>query len=64
MKCIINPRKLVMEVAKFSASFCYQKCQVGTYNGKYFSVKYLRWKVRSHSLIHLSTVHGHLCNLV
>ena len=45
-KCIIDPRKLAMDVAKFSACFCHQstdhpmcKSLVGTYNGRYFSVE-------------------------
>ena len=41
-----DPRKLVMDVAKFSASFCHQsidhpvcKSLVGTYDGRLFSVE-------------------------
>ena len=43
---IIDPRKLAIDVAKFSACFCHQsidhpvcKLLVGTYNGGYFSVE-------------------------
>ena len=42
----MDPRKLAMGVARFSACFCHQsidrpvcKSLVGTYNGRYFSVE-------------------------
>ena len=45
-KSIIDPRKLAIDVAKFSACFCHQsidhpvcKSLVGTYDGRYFSVE-------------------------
>ena len=45
-KCIIDPRKLAMGVARFSACFCHQsidhpvcKSLVGSYDGRYFSVE-------------------------
>ena len=45
-KGIIDPRKLAIDVAKFSACFCHQsidhpvcKSLVGTYDGGYFSVE-------------------------
>ena len=45
-KCIIDPQKLAIDVAKFSACFCHQsidhpvcKSLVGTYDGGYFSVE-------------------------
>ena len=42
-KCIIDPRKIAIDVAKFSAFCCHQsivcKSVVGTYDGRYFSVE-------------------------
>ena len=45
-RCIIDPRKVAMDVAKFSACFCRQsidypvcKLLVGSYDGGYFSVE-------------------------
>ena len=45
-KCIIDPWKLAMDVAKLSACFCQQsidhpvcKSLVGNYDGRYFSVE-------------------------
>ena len=45
-KCIIDPRKVAMDVAKLTVCFCHQsidhpvcKSLVGIYNGRYFSVE-------------------------